>query len=222
MTESPNRNQTLLLWRILAKAGASGEVMQKDLGAKVVAADRQGLVRLGLLDVAKGKAGALTLTVTDAGWGWSDAHLDAPLPTKASAGLSPLLHAWLTLFHGHLRRHSLSLADVFRPAHGDVHQPPETGTRTVEGETAEFHSQIRSAYFSITNGQIKTRCLLRDLRPLLPDISRQELDATIRHMATTGEAVLFRLDNRLEITPADVDAAILSGGEPQHILWIDR
>jgi hypothetical protein len=33
--------------------------------------------------------------------------------------------------------------------------------------------------------------------------------------------VLFRLDNRPEITPADIDAAIQAGGEQQHILWLD-
>jgi hypothetical protein len=56
----------------------------------------------------------------------------------------------------------------------------------------------------------------------LGDVPRETIDRTIIEMVRSGEAVLFRLDNRLELTAADTAAAIIAGGEPQHILWIDR
>ncbi len=222
MNKSPNPHQTLLLWKVLAYAGRSGEVMQKELGAKVSAADRGALVRLGFLEVAKGKAGALKLTVTDAGWGWAGDHLDAPLPPKATAGIAPLLQKWLALLHGHLKRNGVSLAEVFQPLTlGTVDRPGDSGL-TPSKPVGDLRSQIRSAYLAITGGQIKTRCLLRDLRDRLGAAPREDLDRTIGEMVRSGEAVLFRLDNRIEITPADTAAAIIAGGEAQHILWIDR
>ena len=211
MKENPSPKQTLLLWRILAFGGAAGKVMQKDLKVKVAASDRRRLIQFGLLEVAKGKAGALQLTVTDDGWAWADEHLDANLPAKAGAGMAPLLQKWLTLFHEHLRRHGASLADVFGTA-----KAPESPSADA------VHARVRSEYLALTGGRLKTRCLLRDLRNRLRDVSREILDSAIRKMVSTGEAVLFRLDNRLEITPADIESSILSGGEQQHILWIDR
>ncbi len=222
MKDQPNPNQVLLLWRILVYAGPSGEVMQKDLGSKVVAGDRQELIRLGLLEKAKAKAGAIRLAVTDAGWEWASEHLDAPLPPKATAGITPLLQKWLSLFQRHLKLRGTSLAEVFQPTGGVGAVPNEDWALPTSTANGDPHSRVRSAYLALTAGQIKTRCLLRDLRTRLSDVSRQTLDLTIGEMVRSGEAVLFRLDNRLEITPADTAAAIIAGGEPQHILWIDR
>jgi hypothetical protein len=222
MNKQPNPNQALLLWRILAYGGPSGEVMQKDLGTKVVAGDRQELIRLGFLEAAKAKAGALRLTVTDAGWEWAGEHLDAPLPPKATSGIAPLLHKWLSLLQRHLKSNGISLAEVFQPTTGASAPPIGDWVPTTLGADADPRLQLRSAYFALTGGQVKTRCLLRDLRARLREMPRETIDRTIIAMVRSGEAVLFRLDNRLEITPADTAGAIIAGGEPQHILWIDR
>ncbi len=222
MNEQPSPNHALLLWRILAYAGPSGEVMQKDLGTKVLAADRQELVRLGFLEAAKGKAGALRLTVTDAGWEWAGEHLDAPLPAKATSGITPLLQKWLSLLHRHLKTNGISLAEVFQPTRSASAPPSADLAPTTSGTGADPRSRLRSAYFELTEGQVKTRCLLRNLRARLGDVPRETIDRTIIEMVRSGEAVLFRLDNRLELTAADTAAAIIAGGEPQHILWIDR
>lgn len=221
MTNSPTPQQTLLLWRILAVAGASGEVMQKDLGIEVDRKDREKLVLIGLLEVAKVKNGAWKLTVTDAGWGWADEHLDAEMPARASARISPLLHRWLTLFHGHLRRTGASLADVFT-ASPPVEESLAPGKNGARPYLQDVQSQVRAAYLSLTGGHLKTRCLLRELRDELPEITRDRMDQAIQSMVALGDAILFRLDNRIEVTPADTAASIFAGGEQQHILWIDR
>jgi hypothetical protein len=196
--------------------------MQKDLKPDVVAGDRRELVRLGLLRVEREKRGALKLTVTDKGWSWADSNLGADLPSKASAGIAPLLQRWLTLLHTLLRRHEMSLSDLFEASGNEggstsSHLEPKAtvSERSVKG-------QIRDAYLALTGGEIKSRCLLRDLRARLSKLSRSDVDTTVAQMVRSGEAVLFRLDNRLEITAADTHAAIRMGGEQQHILWLDR
>jgi hypothetical protein len=220
MNDAPSPNQTLLLWRIVA-FGATGEIMQKDLGVAVNAADRQQLVGLGLLEVEKATRGSLKLTVTDRGWGWVRENLGAELPEKASAKVAPLLQRWLTLLHGYLERQRGSIADLFQPAGQEVSRDRASEIKT-NGAQESVHARVRREYLALTRGEIKTRCLLRDLRQRLPDVPRASLDVTIGNMVTSGEAVLFRLDNRLEITPADIHAAIQAGGEQQHILWLDR
>jgi hypothetical protein len=227
---APNANQTLLLWRILACGKVAGEILQKDLGVEVKAEDRRRLVLLGFLE-DPGKKAPLKLKVTDEGWRWAHDNLSAELPKRASAKIAPLLQRWLTLLHGYLERQGVSIADLFRSAGGAVprkvvpHEmvPHEVDTRVQSnGAHKSLHDRVRTEYLALTRGEIKTRCLLRDLRERLSDVSRANLDVTIGNMVTSGEAVLFRLDNRLEITPADIHAAIHAGGEQQHILWLDR
>jgi hypothetical protein len=182
--------------------------MQQDLGVKVVKKDRDQLVKLKFLEVTKAKRGALKLSITDAGWGWTNSNLDAVLPSPSSGRMTELLHQWLSHFHRYLNDKQLTIADVLRiPSQSTI---------------PNAHEQVRSTYLAVTGGQLKSRCLLRDLRAGVPALTRDQVDDTIRQMVASGEAVLFRLDNRLTITPADVDAALMSGGEPKHILWIDR
>jgi hypothetical protein len=221
VTVTPNANQTLLLWRIVASGEVAGEILQKELGVAVKAADRQQLVGLGLLEVQKAKGGSLKLTVTDRGWGWVQENLGAELPKKASAKIAPLLQRWLALLHGYLKSQRGSIADLFQAA-GRTAAREMVSEIESNGAHHSLHDRVRKEYLALTRGEIKTRCLLRNLRERLPDVPRANVDMTIANMVTSGEAVLFRLDNRLEITQADIQAAIQAGGEQQHILWLDR
>jgi hypothetical protein len=63
---------------------------------------------------------------------------------------------------------------------------------------------------------------LSDLRQKLKDIDRPTLDEALKKMQSEEEASLYRLDNQVEIKDADHAAAIYFGGEPRHILWIER
>jgi hypothetical protein len=198
--------------------------MQKDLDVEVSVKEREGLVRLGLLDVTTMKGGAKKITVTDAGWAWANDFLDAPLPTKASARITLVLQQWLKLFKAYMYAEKVSLADVFTRSRPFVlvEKSPYGVEEPTKHTTATVFRRVREGYLFLTGGRIKTRCLLRDLRANLPDIDRAQLDAALQQMAASGEAVLFRLDNRLDITPADDEAGIFMGGEKRHILWIDR
>jgi hypothetical protein len=218
----PSENQTLLLWRLVAASSASGSVMQKDLKPDVVVGDRKELVRLGLLRVETEKRGAVRLTVTDEGWRWADSNLGAKLPPRASAGIALLLQSWLTLLHTLLRRHEMSLSDLFKMSGNEGGSISPVLEAKAPFSKTSVKGQVRAAYLALTGGEIKSRCLLRDLRARLSNLSRSDVDTTVGQMVRSGEAVLFRLDNRLEITAADTQAAICTGGEQQHILWLDR
>ena len=83
-------------------------------------------------------------------------------------------------------------------------------------------ARIRQAYLELTGGRLNARALLSDLREMLKDIDRLALDEALKQMQYEEEASLYQLDNQVEVTDADRAAAIYFGGEPRHILWIER
>ena len=85
-----------------------------------------------------------------------------------------------------------------------------------------LRARIRQAYLELTGGRLNTRALLSDLRERLKDVERLTLDKALKQMQREEEASLYQLDNQVEVTDADRAAAIYFGGEPRHILWIER
>jgi hypothetical protein len=81
--------------------------------------------------------------------------------------------------------------------------------------------RIRDAYLQVAAGMGRWVSLI-DLRPLLADINRKVLDAEILRLHVAQELTLIPEENRRSITPEDRDAAIVVGGEPRHLLSIDR
>ena len=101
------KKQTLILWSLLIRPG--GTAMQKDIRPLVDKADRDALVKAGL--VSSAKAGrAIALEVTEKGWGWAAENLDADLPGNSPAG-SQILQGWLKLLKAFLAARGLALAD---------------------------------------------------------------------------------------------------------------
>jgi hypothetical protein len=85
-----------------------------------------------------------------------------------------------------------------------------------------LRARIRQAYLAVTGDRINTRARLCDIRENLKDIDRAALDEALKRMQREQQASLYPLDNKTEITDADRTAAIYFGGEPRHILWIER
>jgi hypothetical protein len=66
------------------------------------------------------------------------------------------------------------------------------------------------------------RILLADVRDALPDMSREELDAELRRLASEEQVSLMSLDDPREITDRDRAAAFKTGsGNLRHILYTD-
>ena len=113
------------------------------------------------------------------------------------------------------------MADVLGPLPRD----PRTGGNghlPIETPSGSLQDRIRAAYLDATGGRLNARALLKDIRAKLEDIDRSTLDEALKLMQRERQAVLYPLDNRVEITEADRAAAISFAGEPRHILWIER
>jgi hypothetical protein len=209
--------QTLVLWALLANGG---EGFGNEIKPEVEKAEREALLKAGLISVEKRKR-AFWLTVTDRGWRWAEDHLSDSLPDRSYAG-TLILAGWLRHLHVFMRATKTSLAEIMAPLSSDTARcgkPEMVGSST---DRSSLNERIRAAYLSVTGGSFNKRALLADLRRHMSDIDRNVLDDALVRMQRQGDAALMQLDNRPDITQADREAAIQIGQEPRHILWISR
>lgn len=212
--------QTLILWALLAKA--EGGSFQKDIRPEVTKKDREALIKTGLISSEK-RGRSLWLEVTEKGWAWAADNLDASLPKRSNAS-SAILQEWLTRLKAFMEARGFALADVLAPSPPPA--PPDPHPISVRPRPAidypSVRSRIRQAYLELTGGRFNRRALLRDIRGKLQDVERSTLDQALKRMQREQEASLYQLDNRIEVTDSDRDAAIYFGSEPRHLLWIER
>lgn len=220
-TSSPEK-QALIMWALLVKENAG--FFQKELKPKLEKHDREALEKKGLISWRKLKQG-IWIEVTDSGWDWAGQNLAASLPANSNAG-TKILEAWLAKLQVFINARGLVLADVLglqvvSPVNeATKHAPAEADM--VHGTIGSLRERIRKAYLATTGGGFNKRALLKDIRTRLKDVDRAALDEELKIMQREQQAVLYPLDNRVEITEADRRAAISFAGEPRHILWIER
>lgn len=77
---------------------------------------------------------------------------------------------------------------------------------------------IREAYLEATNGAVKQRVLLKDLRPRV-GVQRDDFDQALLSMQRQSKVVLMGLDNPLERTPEVEAAALHIAGNPRHLVY---
>ncbi len=212
--------QTLILWALLTKA--EGGSFQKDIRPEVTKKDREALVRAGLITSEK-RGRSLWLEVSEKGWTWAGDNLDANLPKRSNAG-TVILQEWLTRLKAFIEARGFALADVLapNPSSPPPNSHPVDFRPQASGDYPTVRSRIRKAYLELTGGRFNRRALLKDIRDRLQDVERSVLDEALKRMQREQEASLYQIDNRIEITDADRDAAIYFGSEPRHLLWIER
>jgi hypothetical protein len=202
---SSEPRRALILWALLAKE--NGTAYQNALKPEPSKADRDALERDGLVAVSRvGPRRRYFLEATDKGWQWAGEHLDAALPANCPAA-SKILEAWLKHLKAFLAAHDFVLADVF-------------GAQA-QAATGDLWAQLRTAYLQTTGGKLNTRALLKDIRARL-DVDRPTLDVALKAYQADAKLQLYPSDNRLELTEADKAAAVQIGGEPRHIVWIEK
>ena len=138
--------------------------------------------------------------------------MTVPLPEKAFGGAF-VLRAWLSRLQGFLKARDLRLADLFVVGSATPPQPTEDPT--------DLRQRIRHAYHDVAGG-FDRRVLLRDLRPMLSDIDRGLVDATMMQMLRDQEISLMQLDFRPDVSGEDHAAALHIGNEPRHLIWISK
>jgi len=136
----------------------------------------------------------------------------------------PVVRRLLERLSAYMAAREVALSDLLGPQRGT---PPASVGATIGPEAddpapSDLPARIRAAYLAVTGGRLNTRALLKSLRPHLPDVAGETLDATLKAMQAEGAARLYRIDDRAEITQADRAAAVEIAGEPRHILWIER
>jgi hypothetical protein len=230
--------EILLLWAILGEGGGK-DVSRSSLNDKAMLpsddkAARDGLKARGLIKAEKrtsrneeGRSiNGYWMTVTEAGRAWAEENL-AAVPAKSQAA-APILQAWLARLSIFLHARNIPMTDFLGQHRGEPKSelattpPSHPSPSPLAGDYGALRARIRQAYLELTGGRLNTRALLSDQRERLKDIDRPALDEALKQMQREEEASLYQLDNQVEVTDADRTAAIYFGGEPRHILWIER
>ena len=202
--------QTLILWSLLARTSGGG--FQKDIRPDVKKADREALIKAGLISSEKRGRPGLWLETTDRGWAWAADHLDADLPKRSVHGAA-ILQAWLKRLKAFMAAKDFGLADVLAPP---------ASTEPARDDYSALRRRIRQSYLEATGGRLNQRLFLNVLRDELGDVDRSALDDALRKMHLEEGSHLSGSDNPPEITDAIRDASLDFKGERMFVLWITR
>src|SRR5262249_12267482 len=82
--------------------------------------------------------------------------------------------------------------------------------------------KIHDVILRLGGGRIGQRVRIADLRDAFPGLDRTAIDAALKSMQATGQLVLMRLENPVEITPRDEAAVLMIAGNPRHIVYLQE
>ncbi len=205
MTGPISPKQALFLWKMItAQTPEDREPKQGSATPKLnPKSERQPLLDQGYLSLEKrGAAGHLILT--NKAWEWAEKTHDVELMRSNSrdgaVALQGLLHKLLPF----LQEHELPLASLFSAR-----------------QNTSLASRVEHACLQLAGGQRKQRVRLSALRQALPAVPRSSLDQTLLELQDAGRAVLYRDDNSAGLKEADHEAALLVGGAPRHIIYLE-
>ena len=166
---------------------------------------REKLNRDGLLQSRNMGAKGFAHELTDAGWAWAVAELDAPVPSRpGSAGGA--LYALLNGLKAALDARGMLLQELFAPP---APKPP-----------GSLRERIRQAYRSLAS-RPRDWVELRDLRGQLGDWPRREVDQELIRMFRKKDVNLTLHEDRGRLTQADRDAALRLGVDDMHLISME-
>ena len=162
--------------------------------------NREGLVQSRSLG-AKGFAHELT----DAGWAWVVAELDAKVPPRAGSP-GGALYALLNGLKVALEARGMVIQDLFAPA--------------AAGPAGSLRDRIRQAYRNLASRPWDW-VELRDLRKQLGDWSRREVDLELTRMFRGKDVNLTLHEDLRRLTEVDRDAALRIGVDDMHLISME-
>ncbi len=186
--------QALTIWSLLV----TGDEPQK---SKLKNPERNILLKQGLITLEK-RGRSEHIVLTEKAWGWAAENFDVPLARSIAA--VPVLQALLKITGRYLRNNRLALSDF---------------TLAVP-KTNDVHSRICQGYLHLSGGGFNRRVRIAHLKRHLSDLSAAEIEQVLLQLWRDGKVALMRLDDSLEIRPEDEAAAIRSGGQLNHILYM--
>jgi broad specificity phosphatase PhoE len=195
---------------------------------------RRKLNRLRLVATRKvGRGNAHQLD--DKGWVRVHEELDFASPrARALGGAVAALHA--NLRDRVLPRCGPTFGDLFGRSHEETPapeppaadppaadppaaDPPAAEPPVAEPSAVDLEDRIREAYTTLAREPGAWVSLTR-LRPLFPDVQREQLDEALRRLNLRRDVNIVPESNQKTLTAADRDAAVRIGAQDKHLLAI--
>ena len=218
-TEDLTAGETLVLLTLMAESRPVTNTELKKLGPELRPESRRKLNRLKLVDTDTGTR-PYTHELADNGWARCFEELGAEAPPKAGpAGRT--LYTLLASFQRYFARTGLRPADVFLPRseEGAVtsgENPSAAGLY----ETVPLEGRVRAAYSQLAarpGGWVG----LADLREVLADVSKDDLDPELVRMYGLPDVILVPEENQKTLTERDRAAAVVIGYQNTHVIAIE-
>ena len=166
------------------------------------------LNREGLLESRSLGAKGFAHELTDAGWAWVVAELDAQAPPRAgSAGGA--LYALLNGLKVALEARGMVIQELFDQSESSAPRQP-----------GELRDRIRQAYRSLASRPCDW-VELRDLRAQLGEWPRREVDLELVRMFREKDVNLTLHEDLRRLTEADQDAALRIGVDDMHLISME-
>ena len=166
---------------------------------------REKLNRDGLIQSRSLGGKGFAHELTDAGWAWAVAELDAPVPPQPGLG-GRALYALLNGLKVALDARGMVIQELFAPA--------------TPGPAGSLRDRIRQAYRSLASRPWDW-VELRDLRAQLGDWPRREVDLELVRMFRKKDVNLTLHEDRGRLTQADRDAALRLGVDDMHLISME-
>jgi hypothetical protein len=219
MTLNDERLSTTERAALLALLGAARRLSNPELedlaGFRLHGAERRRLNNLGLVK-SEGKPGrAFSHELTDAGRAWCAEELTAGPGWQQSKVMEGAFYLVLGGLAGHLERTGLELREVFQDGADSIRVVPE------QPSAADVNARIEGAYRELADGP-GDYVRLYELRVLLSDIGRADVDAALGAMYRAHLVNLVSQANQEALTDADRVAALEIGGSRKHRIAIER
>jgi hypothetical protein len=219
MSIHPDPLQVLYLWALLARGGEGWKAdLKPDLKGRYAPLRTAGLIEEEDRSHPDTGRRRKWVRLSEAGWAWAQAHLDAPVAPRSSAS-GPVLQALLARLKAYLAATGVPLAELVCPPGAGAAAGQAVAAPPVPPATLE--ARLRAAYLADSGGRWGVRVRLAALRQALRDIPRPILDATLLDLARAERLALYPLDDPLEVTAADREAALVRLGQPFHLVYMD-
>ncbi|GIH72887.1 hypothetical protein [Sphaerimonospora thailandensis] len=213
--------QTITLAALMLEAKEiSNTELEKRYGFTLTGKDRIKLNNLKLVESRK-QGRTYVHELTDDGWVRMAEEFRAGIAVSAGR-TAKVLGALVAIFQRFTDRIGYKPADVFAREDMSSALSDISSSRKVSHTPSaplNVEARIRDAYQQLAE-QPNTWVSLTQLRPLLGDIAREDVDTTLRRMIGMADVRIVPESNQKILTKEDRQAAVTIGDQAKHLILI--
>ncbi|WFE27968.1 hypothetical protein O7623_01815 [Solwaraspora sp. WMMD791] len=214
--------ETSALLILLAEAGpVPNASLTNDHRCELKKPSREKLARLKLIEVG-GTPRRLVLTLSEAGWRRCRTELAAGSPPPGSGAIGGALYAVLLRWDRFLTAQRLSLGEFVTASNTlateDLPAVPAAPTAAAPAaDEPSVEERVRASYHKLAPraGDLVN---LADLRDLVDDLDRADVDAALRRLHRRPGVTLVPEANQKALDPRTRAAAVVIGDQPKHMI----